>query len=291
MKTLFAALAALVVTSVAPAAAPPGSPLVSRFADDTAKPLGLRDVAVVDRRDGIEIHDVSFVGAAGRIDAYLVVPPGKGPFPAVVWSPGLNGTRDDQTEDAPSLAKLGAASIVLGHHFPPIACASRDVATYVQEVVDLRRAVDVLAARPDVDASRIAFVGFSFGSNLGATLAAAEPRFRALVLQSGMPYFSRWLRSWCAGRLSGKRLDAYVRAMAFADAARYVPHARPAALLIQNGTRDTLRPRAELQILHRVASAPKTTRWYRADHPLDDHARADRDAFLAARLGLPSPGP
>jgi hypothetical protein len=104
-----------------------------------------------------------------------------------------------------------------------------------------------------------------------------------------MVYFSRWLRTWCAGRLAGQRLDGYVRAMGFTDAARYVPLARPAALLVQNGTRDTLRPRAELQALHRLASAPKVTRWYAALHQLNAQATADRDAFLAAKLGLARP--
>jgi len=291
MKPALAALAALVLVGVSQAAAPPGSGLVSRFAYDASRPLAFRDAGVVDRRDGIAVRDVSFVGAAGRVDAYLVLPPGPGPFPAVVWSPGLSGTRDDQPEDARGLAKLGAASIVLGHHLPPIACASQDARTYVREVVDLRRAVDLLATRPEVDARRLAFVGFSFGSNLGATLAAAEPRFRALVLQSGMPYFSRWLRTWCTGRLSGKRLDAYVRAMAFTDAARYVPYARPAHLLIQNGTQDTLRPRTEIQVLHRVASTPKVTRWYPAGHPLDERAHTERDAFVAKQLGLTGRSP
>jgi dienelactone hydrolase len=287
MRTALVMLTTLVLAAVAQAAAPPGSPLVKRFGYDADRPLGVRDIGVVDRRDGIEVHDVSFAGAAGAVSAYLVVPAGSGPFAGIVWSPGLNGTRDDQLEDARALARRGAVSLVLGHHLPPVACATRDAPTYVREVVDLRRATDVLAARTDVDARRLGVVGFSFGSNLAATLAAAEPRFRAVVLQSGMPYFSRWLRTWCTGRLTGARLGAYVRAMAFTDAARYVPYARPAALLVQNGTRDTLRPRAEVQALHRLASAPKTTRWYPALHQLNARAAADRDAFLAAQLGLP----
>ncbi len=57
--------------------------------------------------------------------------------------------------------------------------------TMVQRGKDMRRTVDYLATRPDVDASRIAFYGLSLGAQLGPVFLAIEPRFRTGVLMSG----------------------------------------------------------------------------------------------------------
>jgi eukaryotic-like serine/threonine-protein kinase len=58
---------------------------------------------------------------------------------------------------------------------------------YVREVVtqraqDVRRAIDFLESRTDVDHGRIAFYGLSMGANEGAIVGAVEHRLRALVL-------------------------------------------------------------------------------------------------------------
>src|SRR5205823_2746018 len=72
----------------------------SIFSYDRSKPVDLRDQGVVNKHYPIAIHDVSYASppcqgdgeagdlcksAGGRVPAYLVVPPGKGPFPAVIY--------------------------------------------------------------------------------------------------------------------------------------------------------------------------------------------------------------
>ncbi len=52
----------------------------------------------------------------------------------------------------------------------------------VKWVTDLRRTMDFLATRPDVDSTRIAYYGFSFGGRMAPIMLALEPRFRAAVL-------------------------------------------------------------------------------------------------------------
>jgi pimeloyl-ACP methyl ester carboxylesterase len=62
----------------------------------------------------------------------------------------------------------------------------------VGRVTDLRRGLDYLATRQDVDSARIAFFGPSAGGQLGLVLAAVEPRYRAVVLVgAGMPASDR----------------------------------------------------------------------------------------------------
>jgi dienelactone hydrolase len=55
----------------------------------------------------------------------------------------------------------------------------------IQRGQDLRRTIDYLETRSDVDSSRIAFYGLSLGAQLGPVFLAIEPRLRTGVLLSG----------------------------------------------------------------------------------------------------------
>jgi dienelactone hydrolase len=58
-----------------------------------------------------------------------------------------------------------------------------------------QRAIDVLIAKPGVDAKRIGLVGISWGGTLAATLAGRDVRVMASVLLSTAPYEQiRWSR-------------------------------------------------------------------------------------------------
>ena len=126
--------------------------------------------------------------------AFLVVPPGAGRKPAVIYMHGSGGNRLEDLAQATWMAARGAVTMTITSPFErPDAPAplsgiagiqqQRDLT--IQAIVDLRRAVDVLQARPDVDRRRIGFVGWSSGARMGALLASAEHRIRAYVLQSG----------------------------------------------------------------------------------------------------------
>jgi dienelactone hydrolase len=47
---------------------------------------------------------------------------------------------------------------------------------------EMRRSIDYVATRPDIDTTRLAFVGTSWGGRLGGVMVAIEPRFRTAVL-------------------------------------------------------------------------------------------------------------
>jgi len=51
-----------------------------------------------------------------------------------------------------------------------------------QSVVDLRRGIDYLASRPDIDPERIAVFGGSLGGWIGSILTAVEPRIKTTIL-------------------------------------------------------------------------------------------------------------
>jgi len=60
------------------------------------------------------------------------------------------------------------------------------------QVIDLRRALDLLAAQPGLDHDRIAFVGHDFGAMTGALLAGADKRPRWYVLMAATTSFPAW---------------------------------------------------------------------------------------------------
>ena len=56
---------------------------------------------------------------------------------------------------------------------------------FIQEIKDLRRSVDYLQTRPDIDGKRIAYYGMSWGGWLGIHATAVEDRFKASILTGG----------------------------------------------------------------------------------------------------------
>jgi uncharacterized protein len=279
-------------TGLAAPAAPPYASLVHLYDYDAAAPLGIRVEAVEDGGQGVTVHYLSFASPkGGRATAALALPSRRtGRAPAIIIQPGFSSRSDEVVPDAVSFARRGVIALALdAPHVrvggTPFRCRAGDRAVFVRYAVELRRAVDLLAGRSDVDAARIGYTGFSYGAAVGGTLSGIEHRIRAFALQSGGPRFSAVQRSQCAW-LGRKRLARYVRVLETTDSIAYVGHAAPSALLFQNGTRDRLYTRASIRRYFAAASAPKTLRWYRADHSLSPRATADRDAFLRAHLGF-----
>jgi len=67
--------------------------------------------------------------------------------------------------------------------------AGRDLV--IQQIKDLRRSVDFLESRPDINNDAIAFYGFSWGGRLGAIALAVEPRFKVGILnQAGLQHLA-----------------------------------------------------------------------------------------------------
>jgi hypothetical protein len=78
---------------------------------------------------------------------------------------------------------------------------------YRSAVVDMRRLVDWATTQPEIDPSRIAFVGFSMSALVTATLLANEPRISAGVLMMGAARFSD-IFSMCRNRAGEVREHA-----------------------------------------------------------------------------------
>jgi dienelactone hydrolase len=152
-------------------------------------------------------------------------------------------------------------------------------------VIAVRRGIDLLRRRPDVDPSRIGYVGWSAGARTGAIVAGVEPRLRTVVLMSGgaTPISSY------AGRAPAALRPAIRRYLGAVDPLRYLPRATGSALLLQDGRRDQIVPRSALDALAHAAPTGTTVRWYDADHGLNANAYHDQLVWLARKLELSGP--
>lgn len=172
--------------------------LVRHFDYDAKAPLELKIVGT-EKRGEATIYDITYASPKGGVvPAYLVVPAkGKGPFAAVVWghwywTNSEMRNRKQFLDEAVALAPAGVVSLLTdGPVARPGYVADNDLlsekrnADKVQQVVDMRRGVDLLLSRKDVDPRRIAFVGHSYNASVGATLSGVDRRFKAFVLMAG----------------------------------------------------------------------------------------------------------
>jgi dienelactone hydrolase len=272
---------------VAPAAKPAVPDL---FSYDASAPLGFRNRGRVNAAYPIGVYDVSFAAAGRRVDGFLALPPAGERRPAAIYVHGAGGDRSQLLVQALWLSGRGAITLALTapsasaetpRGADPRAALRLQRDLVARDVIAVRRAVDLLEARDDVDPARIGYLGWSAGARTGAIVAGVEPRLRALVLMSGG---ATPVGDYAAQAPADLRADVS-RILAQADPLRIVRRARPGSLLLQNGKRDEVVPRSALEALAAAAPHPDV-RWYNAGHALGAAAYRDQLDWLSARLGL-----
>ena len=60
---------------------------------------------------------------------------------------------------------------------------------FIQQVKDIRRSIDYLESRPDIDSQKLAFYAMSYGSTLAPPILAVEERLKVSVLLAGGIYY------------------------------------------------------------------------------------------------------
>lgn len=289
-----------------PPPAAPSPPRAVDFTYDATQPLDVQPDGAPDAWGDIEIQRLSYASPrGGRVPALLVAPhAASGRRPAVIFQHGMGFL--DKTEllpDAILVARAGGIAILVDApdqrpaRFRKLDYASHehDDELWEHTAVDLRRAVDVLAARPDVDTEHVGFVGHSFGATQGAILAAIEPRIHAFVLV-GAGDFTRGIREGQTEAMIALRanvppraLAGYLSAMEVFDATRYLRKV-PAttALLLQFGAYDASTSKPTDDEFAAASTGRTTTRRYATGHFITSVAAArDRLEFLADELHLP----
>lgn len=123
-----------------------------------------------------------------RLGGKLVVPDGRGPFPAVVFVTGSDpDTREAWQVEARALAARGVAALLYDKRgVGESRGASHDLASWDDLAGDVQGALVYLRAHPDVvDRRRIGLIGQSQGTWIITKVAARDPEVAFLVNISG----------------------------------------------------------------------------------------------------------
>ena len=174
------------------------------FAYDAARPLAVQQAGVAHPNKLMSVHVLSFAGASGRVDAFVVVPAGThGRMPAVLFLHGAGGNREDFLIPAALLAQRGVVTMTISQ--------PNDAFDFKPLVVNARRALDLLAARADVDSKRLGLVGYSLGAQTAAILAGDEPDSRRSASSPGGGPTSRPTGSAAPTRSSSSKPGRWTR--------------------------------------------------------------------------------
>ncbi|MBN1347864.1 acetylxylan esterase [candidate division KSB1 bacterium] len=140
---------------------------------------------------------------------------------------------------------------------------TRDIVA--QTVFDLRRGIDFLETRPEIDSSRIGFYGISLGGIIGTVFCAVDERVKVPVIT-----------------LAGGGLHLAFKFKAFAeetqvylsiiDPINFVDKIAPRPLLMLNADKDEVVPPITSKMMYNKAGEPKHIVWYPTKHrriPID----------------------
>lgn len=221
------------------------------------------------------IHTLSYQGTDRcQVDALLVTPEGEGPYPAVIFMHRGDEFKTQYLDEAILLAGQGVVSLLPASAFDT-GCDTFGSRTqrqgYIDTVLFIRRGVDLLETLPQVDPSRLAYVGHSFGATWGGVVAGVEPRLHSFVLIAGLVNIS----------------DYEAFGMEELDALNYIGQAVNDAFLFQFSFTDRYISEADARLYIAYTPGNPTVLWYDSTHEdLQYDGQVDRVAWLLDQLNV-----
>ena len=241
--------------------------------------------------EGWNAEFVSFTAAYGgeRMQAWVFTPKhGTPPYQTVVFFPGsgaINTHTSAKARDmtASFVVKSGRAFVLpiyqstyersdaLTSDLPSESILWRD--HVVMWGKDYRRTLDYLSSRPDIDTTKFAYFGYSWGGNMGGLIPAIEPRIKASVLY-----------------VAGLTME---RGRPETDPINYLPHIHIPVIML-NGKYDFFFPTetAQRPFFERLGTAAADKKWvvYEGGHDVPrPRLIAEALAWLDTYLGPVKP--
>lgn len=214
-------------------------------------------------------------------------PEGKGPFPAVVVLHILGGDFPLSRTVANYLAQNGVAALFvkMPYYGPrrdpaiPRRMVAKNpdetVAGMTQAVLDIRRAADWLATRPEINPDRLGITGISLGGIMSALAGGIDSRFSrvGIVLGGGKLGEAVWnlnhreadefRRQWLA---SGRTRDEFVSRIEAVDPATYGHRMRGRRVLMIEAAHDEVIPPENARALHASIGNEARLVWLNSGH-------------------------
>jgi dienelactone hydrolase len=258
-----------------------------------------KDVRVLGKRiqDGIESQLLVIQTPFGyRRTAELFRPEGEseGSYAVILYvhwyepeSP--NSNRTQFVEEAREMARGGAICLLIetlwsDRDFFLKRTQADDLQNSVEEVANIRRAMDLLLSQPNADPIRFAYVGHDFGGMYGVLAGSLDRRPTHYVVMAATPRFPDWYL-YLPG-LEGDARETFIRQMSGLDPIVHVANLSPAPVFFQFATDDFHVPKERAEEFFQAAKDPKEIKWYEAGHGLNEEATRERKIWLKQNLGL-----
>jgi len=256
-----------------------------------------KDVRVIRKQvqEGIEDQLLVIQTPFGyRRVAEMFRPEENGSYAAILYvhwyeSESLDSHRSQFEEEAKEMARSGAICISIetlwsDRDFFIKRTQADDLRNSVEEIVNIRRAMDFLVSQPGVDSERFAYVGHDFGGMYGVLAGSLDQRPTHYVVMAATPRFPDWYLY--LPKLEGEARAAFIRQMSEIDPITHIPNISPAQVLFQFATDDFHVPKERAEEFFQAAKEPKEMKWYESGHGLNEDARRDRKAWLKEKLSL-----
>ena len=267
------------------------------FDYDASLPAGIKETSRREEK-GALLRDITYQTLTkGTNAATLITPvaPAAKPAPAILFvhwygPPAPTSNRTQFIPDGIALAQGGVTSLLIDTPWSvPTYFRNRtraeDYSRSVQQVKDLRRALDLLGAQPGIDRTRFAYVGHDFGAMYGSIAAVVDPRVTHFVFMAGTASFSDWFLY--GPKLEGEAREKFIAELAPLDPVKWVSRLR-GPVLMQFADNDEHVSTARREQL--AAAAPKgaDVRVYKAGHELSEESTRERLEWLRQKLVPPS---
>jgi len=261
------------------------------FRYNDRSPVTVKEVSSEQRGD-VTVRDVTFSPEPGReVKAYLVVPKGSGPFAGILWVHWLGEEKSNRTQfldEAVELAPKGTVSLLVdamwsapkwfGNRVP-----DKDYENSIRQVMELRRAIDLLLSQSNVDKTRIGFVGHDYGAMYGMLMAGVDQRISTFVFIAA----TQSLNDWAFLGPQPKSKAAYLKQNSNLELTDYLRQVKTASKLFQFGKGDFYVSQADAAVLFAAAPEPKQRKLYEASHKMElSEIVRDRDEWLVKQLKL-----
>ncbi|MCC7494519.1 MAG: alpha/beta fold hydrolase [Fimbriimonadaceae bacterium] len=237
---------------------------------------------------GTKVDSIEFYSAKDqKVSGYLMIPPSQKKLPVLLALHGLGGSKDDFVQAAPMLAMFGVEMAILAldaQYHGTRRVEGKNVvgdpqalqAVFTQTVIDYRVAMDYLATRPELDATRVGVAGMSMGAMQGTILTALEPKIKTAMLAVGGGDWISLLRESPAPFVKAVR-DANPNTdwetlrplLDPIDPVNFASRLGKRPILLMNATNDEIIPKRCADTLHAAAvGEPLEKIWLPSGHQL-----------------------